>query len=145
MRLLRLALALAIGFAASAARADDAPTVPRFVEETAISGVDSVYSGDWEYMVGGGVATFDCNADGFPDMLLAGGEGPSKFYRNASRAGGSLAFVAETSGLELAGVSGAYPLDIDSDGLLDLVMLRVGENVVMRGLGGCRFERANED
>ena len=145
MRLLRLALTIAIGFAASAARADDAPPVPRFVEETAISGVDSVYSGDWEYMVGGGVATFDCNADGFPDMLLAGGEGPSKFYRNASSVGGSLAFVAETSGLELAGVSGAYPLDIDSDGLLDLVLLRVGENVVMRGLGGCRFERANED
>ena len=25
-----------------------------------------------------------------------------------------------------------------------MVLLRVGENVVMRGLGGCRFERANE-
>ncbi len=33
----------------------------------------SVYEGDWEYMVGGGVATFDCNGDGFADMLLAGG------------------------------------------------------------------------
>jgi hypothetical protein len=27
---------------------------------------------------------------------------------------------------------------------MDLVLLRVGENVVMRGLGGCRFARANE-
>ena len=30
------------------------------------------------------------------------------------------------------------------DGIVDLVILRVGENLVMRGLGGCRFERANE-
>ena len=51
-----------------------ASPVPSFVEETASAGIDSVYAGEWEYMVGGGVATFDCNGDGFPDMLLAGGE-----------------------------------------------------------------------
>ena len=77
-------------------------------------------------------------------MLLAGGASPAKFYRNASTRGGALRFKAETSGLELDKVTGAYPLDIDSDGITDLVLLRVGENVVMRGLGGCRFERANE-
>ena len=88
--------------------------------------------------------TFDCNGDGFADMLLAGGETPAKFYRNASTRGGALKFAAETSGLELDKVTGAYPLDIDSDGITDLVLLRVGENVVMRGLGGCKFERANE-
>ena len=57
-------------------------------------GIDSVYAGEWEYMVGGGVATFDCNDDGFPDMLLAGGEAPAKFYRNASTRGGPLRFEA---------------------------------------------------
>ena len=41
-------------------------------------------------------------------------------------------------------MTGAYPLDIDGDGITDLVLLRVGENVVMRGLGNCQFERANE-
>ena len=45
---------------------------------------------------------------------------------------------------DLLGVSGAYPIDIDSDGVTDLVVLRHGENVLLRGLGGCRFERANE-
>jgi hypothetical protein len=100
--------------------------------------------GDWEYMVGGGVATFDCNDDGFADMLLAGGTSPAKFYRNASTRGGALRFEAEQSGLELDKVSGAYPLDVDSDGITDLVLLRVGENVVMRGRGQCKFERANE-
>jgi hypothetical protein len=41
-------------------------------------------------------------------------------------------------------VTGAYPIDIDSDGHTDLAVLRVGENVVLRGLGDCEFERANE-
>ncbi len=27
---------------------------------------------------------------------------------------------------------------------MDLVLLRVGETVLMRGVGGCHFERANE-
>ena len=124
--------------------AQNAVAVPSFVEETASAGIDSVYAGEWEYMVGGGVATFDCNSDHFDDMLLAGGASPAKFYRNASTQGGALRFETQVSGLELDKVTGAYPLDIDSDGDTDIVLLRVGENVVMRGLGGCRFERANE-
>jgi hypothetical protein len=45
---------------------------------------------------------------------------------------------------DLERVTGAYPLDIDSDGTLDLVVLRHGEDVLLRGLGACTFERANE-
>jgi hypothetical protein len=45
---------------------------------------------------------------------------------------------------DMTAVTGAYPLDVDSDGHTDLVVLRVGEDVVLRGLGDCRFERANE-
>ena len=69
---------------------------------------------------------------------------PAKFYLNQSKRGGALKFAAETSGLELDKVVGAYPIDIDSDGIMDVVLLRVGESVVMRGLGNCKFERANE-
>ena len=136
----------ALGIAAGArpAAAADAVVIPTFVEETASAGIDSTYAGEWQYMVGGGVATFDCNEDGFDDMLLAGGTSPAKFYRNRSTRGGALKFEAETSGLEMDKVTGAYPLDVDSDGVTDVVLLRVGENVVMRGTGGCRFERANE-
>ena len=36
------------------------------------------------------------------------------------------------------------PVDIDGDGHIDLAVLRYGENVLLRGLGDCRFERANE-
>ncbi|MDB5525001.1 MAG: repeat domain in Vibrio, Colwellia, Bradyrhizobium and Shewanella family protein [Rhizobium sp.] len=147
MRIVSLSFAvLAMGLAVPAVvqAAEGKVAIPTFTEETASAGIDSIYAGDWQYMVGGGAATFDCNDDGFPDMFLAGGEKPAKFYRNASRRGGALKFVTEKSGLELDAVTGAYPLDVDADGLTDLVLLRVGENVVMRGLGGCRFERANE-
>ncbi len=148
MRALVLTLAastslIAVPIAVSAA---DAPLlIPRYSEETKTSGIDSIYAGDWQYMVGGGVATFDCDGNGYADMFLAGGEAHAKFYRNSSQHAGPLTFKAETSGLELDSVTGAYPLDIDSDGNVDLVLLRVGENVVMRGLGGCQFKRANED
>ncbi len=94
-------------------------------------------------MVGGGAGSFDCNADGFPDLVLAGGEDKAKFYLNRSQ-GGALTFEEKPSGLELDKVVGAYPLDVDGDGLQDVMLLRSGENVVMRGLGECRFERANE-
>ncbi len=144
MRFKSIVTALAVvGFTHSVA-ADTALNIPSFAEETISSGIDSIYAGEWEYMVGGGVATFDCNADGFADMLLAGGALRAKFYRNSSKRGEALHFETNTSGLELDKVTGAYPLDVDSDGNTDIVLLRVGENVVMRGLGGCKFERINE-
>ena len=124
--------------------AEQWPTIPTFTEEGAAAGITSVYAGDWEYMVGGGVATFDCSGDGRSDLFLAGGKAPAAFYRNVSAVGGALKFAADPSGLELDAVLGAYPLDIDSDAITDLVLLRFGENVVMRGLGACKFERANE-
>ena len=143
MRLPGTFLVAVLAFGCAAAQAFEV-SVPRYVEETASSGIEHSYTGEWEFMVGGGVATFDCDGDRMPDMLLSGGTSPAKFYRNTSAPGSALTFEAQASGLELDMVSGAYPLDVDSDGATDIVLLRVGENVVMRGLGGCRFERANE-
>ncbi|MBC7476758.1 MAG: CRTAC1 family protein [Pseudorhodobacter sp.] len=123
------------------AYADD-PVIPHFIDETASSGLSSVYKGDWQYMVGGGVSTFDCNGDGLPEMVLAGGENPASLWINHSTA--TLKFEQSKAGVELTAVAGTYPIDVDSDGITDLVVLRVGENVVLRGLGQCQFERANE-
>ncbi|MCB2223951.1 MAG: VCBS repeat-containing protein [Actinobacteria bacterium] len=115
------------------------------VEETGVSGIDHVYDGDFRFFVGGGVAVFDCDDDGRQDVYLAGGANPAALYRNVSPVGGALRFTAVPgSATDLTGVTGSYPLDVDGDGRLDLVVLRVGENVLLRGLGGCRFERANE-
>jgi enediyne biosynthesis protein E4 len=119
-----------------------AQTVPQFVDQTATAGIAHSFSGEWEYMVGGGVAVFDCNADARPDLYIAGGINSSQMYINTSAA--DLSFVATPSGAEMDAVTGAYAINIDSDKIPDLVILRVGENVVMRGLGNCQFERANE-
>jgi len=103
------------------------------------------YTGDWEFFVGGGVAGFDCDDDGRTDLFMAGGAGAARLYRNVSAVGGALRFaVVDDAATTLRDVTGAYPLDIDGDGHLDLAVLRVGENVLLRGRGGCRFERANE-
>jgi hypothetical protein len=120
------------------------PQVPHFVDETDAAGLQSRFDGEWEYMVGGGVAAFDCDGSGLPSLFIAGGANRSRFFHNRSARGGPLKFVAERVGLELTSTLGAYPIDLDSDGQVDLVVLRVGETLLMRGLGNCRFERANE-
>lgn len=122
-----------------------AMAAPRFVEESEEAGIDHVYDGDFTASVGGGVAVFDCNADGRQDMYVAGGANPAVLYRNDSPLGAALRFEPIHDPVtDLTSVNGAYPLDVDSDGLVDLAVLRLGESVLLRGLGECRFERANE-
>jgi hypothetical protein len=128
-----------------AADGPPASPVPRFVEQTRTAGLDHRYDGEFEYFVGGGVAAFDCDADGLSDLYLAGGSTPAGLYRNVSEVAGDLRFEHVTAAAtDLSGVTGAYPLDVDADGVLDLAVLRVGENVLLRGTGDCAFERANE-
>ena len=94
---------------------------------------------------GGGVAVFDCDDDGRPELYLAGGSKPAALFRNESPVGGALRFTAAADPLtDLLDVTGAYPIDIDGDGRTDLVILRRGEDVLLRSHGDCRFERANE-
>src|SRR4029079_17934358 len=45
---------------------------------------------------------------------------------------------------DLSQVTGAYPIDIDADGITDLAVLRIGGNVLLRGTGDCTFEPANQ-
>jgi hypothetical protein len=119
--------------------------VPRFVEEAAAAGVEHTYDGSYEFFVGGGVAVLDCDEDGRPDLYFAGGSEPAALFVNRSDPGAALRFDHRPGdATDLTAVTGAYPLDIDSDGTLDLVVLRHGEDVLLRGLDGCAFERANE-
>ena len=132
-------------FFLSAAQTKADPIIPTFKEETATSGIRSIYKGEWQYMVGGGVAAFDCSGDGMLELFIAGGENKAGLFINHSKRGGALQFAeAKSSGLELDHVTGAYPLDVDGDGIMDLVVLRVGENKVMRGLGHCKFAEMNQ-
>jgi enediyne biosynthesis protein E4 len=142
--LLALAAVLGIGLFLSW-DGETATAVPRFVEEAEAAGVHHVYAGEFPYFVGGGVATFDCDDDHRPDLYLAGGANAAALYRNESPVGGALRFTKISDpATDLTRVLGAYPIDVDGDGLSDLAVLRNGGNVLLRGLGDCRFERANE-
>jgi hypothetical protein len=126
-------------------RASLAP-VPGFAEEAESAGLRHRYDGAWEFFVGGGTAIFDCNGDRRPDLFLAGGKNPAQLFENRSETGGRLSFEQRHLGLnerKMTKVLGAYPIDIDNDGILDLAVLRLGENLLLKGKGDCRFEIAN--
>ena len=104
-------------------------------------------------IIGSGAAAFDCDSDGDPDLLLRqGGALPGeadreastdRLYRNDSTAGQAWRFVDVTagSGLDVPGYGmGVAAGDYDDDGNVDLYLTNYGENRLLRGLGGCRFE-----
>jgi hypothetical protein len=67
---LRLPTAFLFALAAAHNTLAAPPEVPHFVDEGATAGLNSRFDGEWEYMVGGGVAAMDCDDDG-PELLIA--------------------------------------------------------------------------
>lgn len=95
---------------------------------------EHVYTGGWEHFVGGGVAATDCDGDTLPELVAAGGTNPVTLLHNRGR------MVFERGAFpEITGATGVYALDLDADGAQDLVVLRVGPNVTLRGDGACGF------
>ncbi|KUF12123.1 CRTAC1 family protein [Pseudoponticoccus marisrubri] len=119
---------------------------PAFTDLSDTLPASHVYDGGWAHFVGGGVAVFDCDGNGYPDLYAAGGEARSHLFVNRTGAPGDAPRfdLAEAPELDLSGVIGAYPLDINGDGHQDLFVLRAGENAVLRGQGDCRFTPAPE-
>ncbi len=126
-----IAVALAIG--STHAQAD-----PKF-EDFSENLPSHVYDGGWEHFVGGGIAVFDCNGDALPDIFAVGGENTATLIRND----GDFAFSPIDVPV-VTGATGAYPIDLDGDGLMDLFVLRVGPNVVLKGTGDCGFVDATD-
>ncbi|KFB08871.1 FG-GAP repeat domain-containing protein [Nitratireductor basaltis] len=120
--------------------------IPVMHEEAQSAGLTHAYRGPWEYFVGGGAASFDCNGDRMPDLFIAGGRDDAALFVSESTRGSALKFSRRDHGLGRDGtrVLGAYPLDIDNDGHKDLVLLRLGENIILKGGPNCSFERAND-
>lgn len=112
-----------------------------FSDRSSALPIAHVYDGGWNHFVGGGLAVFDCNGDRRPEVFAAGGSNPAQLFINASPTGGDITFSGGHL-FDITGVTGAYPMDVDSDGKLDLVVLRHGENLLLRGQGDCHFAPA---
>ena len=119
---------------------------PRFVEEADAAGIDHTYDGDFRSSSGAASPSFDCDDDGRPDLYFAGGTEPAALYRNESPVGGRAAVRAGRGSGDGADRGGGRVSRSTSTATAptDLAVLRFGENVLLRGLGDCRFERANE-
>jgi len=128
-----------------------------FVEVAASSGVDFRHVSafeqrfDFPEIMGGGVALFDRDGDGDLDLYLVQGgdlrapasERPrNRLYDN--RGDGNFADVTGESGAGDRGYGmGCTVGDYDADGDLDLFVLNVGPNVLLRNDGG-RFTDVSE-
>ena len=134
------------------------PEVPmvKFADVTDSSGVNFVhYSGAYgdkllPETMGGGVAFFDFDNDGDPDLLFVNGTdwpwAPKKspkpptmaLYRNDGK--GKFEDVTAGSGLDVSffGMAPAVG-DFDNDGLVDVFVTGVSGNHLFRNLGGGKF------
>ncbi len=140
MSLRILAISLLSLIAPSVAAADS----PRFQDVAPALGVTHAYTGGWEHYVGGGVAAFDCNGDGYPEIYAAGGDSPATLWLNEATPGSIRLRRSESDTTAITGVTGVYPLDVDGDAVVDLAVLRAGDNILLRGTGDCEFAAANE-
>lgn len=131
-------IALITAFGALSAQAE-----PAFTNRASPLGLSHQYTGGWEHFVGGGVASFDCDGDHLPELYVAGGEAPATLLRNTTPSRGAEISLSPDTPPQLAitGVTGAYPLDVDSDGHLDLFVMNAGENHLMKGGPDCTFTR----
>lgn len=121
--------------------AQTAAAGPSFVNQAPALPHAVIYGGEWEHFVGGGVAIFDCNGDARPDLFVAGGTNPAALLVNSTAPNGLIRFH-DGDLAALTDVTGAYPLDFDGDGLLDLAVLRVGADMVLKGEPDCKFHDA---
>ncbi len=140
--------ALSFSIGTTLVNADEFPfDVPSMDEQSKEAGIEHTYEGPWEYFVGGGAASFDCNGDRMPDVFLSGGKSAAKLFINTSSRGGNLSFTEKALdiGRSNTKVLGAYPINIDNDEYTDLVLLRLGANQILKGGPDCSFTKANKE
>ena len=148
--------ALVALLAAAMAQEPNPPPAVRFRDVAARAGLNFVFNNSptaEKYMieaVPGGVAAFDYDGDGRPDIFFTNGAGiPSlqksdpKFFNRLYRNEGGMTFkdVTAEAGVAGAGYSmGAAAADYDNDGHVDLFVAGVNGNALYHNLGNGKFE-----
>jgi len=102
----------------------------------------------------GGVAVFDYNGDGRPDIFFTNGAAiPSleksapKYFNRLYRNEGGMKFTEVTAEAGVAGAGysmGAAAADYDNDGHVDLFVAGVNRNILYHNLGNGRFQDVTE-
>ena len=130
---------------------------PLFVESAARLGVEHrhrSYGTSLKYMtqtMGSGLAVFDANGDGRPDLYFVQGApldgttaDPNRLF--VQQPDGRFREATAEAGVGDTGVGmGAAVADIDGDGDQDLYVTNFGPNVLYRNLGDGRFVDATEE
>jgi enediyne biosynthesis protein E4 len=144
-------------------QSDAAPDLPAspFADITATSGINFVhYNGAYGQKLlpetmGGGVAFFDANNDGYPDLLFVNGidwpwhstaNAPSSslaFYLNNGK--GQFTDATASAGLELKFYGMGVAIgDYDNDGWEDIFVSGVGGGRLFHNLGGGKYAEVTE-
>ena len=157
MLLTRLAVLAVATATLTAARVDQAPSMSvRFRNAAAAAGLRFTHSNSAagsKYFVDsapGGIAVFDYNDDGRPDIFFTNGaETPSlqkmspAYSNRLFRNDGNMRFTDVTDAAGVRGVGyamGAAAADYDNDGHVDLFVAGVRQNQLLRNRGDGRFE-----
>ena len=110
------------------------------------AGIHHAYDGDFEFFVGGGVAAFDCDDDRRSGPVSRRRRQPSRAVSQL-RAGSGERCASRKSPIrspDLTRVVGAYPGGHRRRRQVSTSRsCGSGRNVLLRGQGDCRFERAN--
>ena len=93
--------------------------------------------------MGSGIALGDFDGDHDTDLLLLSYGSTPALYRNDSPRGGPIRFTDVTEGSGLEGITHSMTSalgDYDADGRLDVLVGRVGPDILLRNTGDFRFE-----
>jgi hypothetical protein len=152
---LAILAAAAIAFLALGSTSS-APT-PVFRDVTASSGIRFRFQSDLRHLkmittMNGGCAFGDADGDGRPDLYVTNSvprwgkpntASCGRLYRNVG--GGRFQDVTGSSGVRACGLGmGAFWVDIDGDGDLDLYLTNVGPNQLFVNRGNGTFEEARD-